>query len=165
MMFRPFLHPYPNAYPNADTRSSVCALREPGDRAMSEAWSQGSPDESHRTPLQGGEHQGLEEDRGERESRHILLGVSHSSNDPARHRSFEVRAVFDAMTRGWVARVAEQNRNEQPAVWGADLTGSERIPTFPTAAACLGNAVTMIVAMVDREADDQSGVTSPGVIA
>ena len=80
---------------------------------MSEAWSQDSPDESHRTPLQGGEHQGQEEDRGERESRHIVLGVSHSSDDPARHRNFEVRAVFDAMTRGWVARVAEQNRNEQ----------------------------------------------------
>ena len=122
---------------------------------MSEAWSQGNPDESPRTPLQGGEHRGHEKDYGARESRHILLGVSHSSNDPARHRNFEVRAVFDAMTGEWIARVAEQNRNEQRGVWGADLTDSERSPTFPTAAACLGNAVAMLVAMVDREADDQ----------
>jgi hypothetical protein len=121
---------------------------------MSEAWSQGSPDESHRTPLQGGEHRGRGEDRGERESRHLLLGISHSSGDPVRHRNFEVRAVFDAMTGGWIARVAEQNRNEQRGVWGADLTDSGRLPTFPTAAACLGNAVTMLVAMVDRDADD-----------
>jgi hypothetical protein len=122
---------------------------------MNEAWSQGSPDESHGTPLQSGEHRGHEEDRGERESRYILVGVGHSSNDPARHRTFEVRAMFDTMTWGWVAHVAEQNRNEQPGFWGADLTDSERMPTFPTAAACLGNAVTMIVAMVDREAQDQ----------
>jgi hypothetical protein len=106
-------------------------------------------------PLQGGEHRGLEEDRGERESRYILLGVSHSSDDPARHRSFEVRAVFDTMTWGWAAHVAEQNRNEQGGVWGADLTDPERMPPFPTAAACLGNAVAMIVEMVDREAHDQ----------
>jgi hypothetical protein len=116
---------------------------------MSEAWSQGSQGESHRTPLQRGEN------RGERESRHILLGVSHASGDPVRHRNFEVRAGFDAMTGEWIARVAEQNRNEQRGVWGADITDSERMPTFPTAAACLGNAVTMIVAMVDREAQDQ----------
>ena len=122
---------------------------------MNEAWSQGGPDESHRTPLQGGEHRGQEEDRGERESRHILLGVSHPSDDPGRHRNFEIRAVFDTKTWGWVARVAEQNRNEQRGVWGADLTDLERMPAFPTAAACLGNAVAIIVAIVDRETQDQ----------
>jgi hypothetical protein len=122
---------------------------------MSEAWSQGAPDESHRSPLQGGEHRVHGEARGERESRHILLGVSHPSNDPVRHRNFEVRAVFDAMTGEWIARVAEQNRNEQRGVWGAYLTDPERMPAFPTAAACLGNAVTMIVGMVDREAHDE----------
>ena len=95
---------------------------------MSEAWSQDGPYESHRTPMQGGEHQGQEEDRGERESRHIVLGVSHASDDPARHRNFEVRAVFDTRALGWVARVAEQNRNEQLGIWGADLTDSEQMP-------------------------------------
>ena len=122
---------------------------------MSEAWSQGGRDETQRTPLQGGQHRGHAEDHRARESRHILLGVSHSSGDPVRHRNFEVRAVFDAMAGGWIARIAEQNRNEQRGVWAANLTDPERMPTFPTAAVCLGNAVTMLVAMVDREADDQ----------
>jgi hypothetical protein len=118
---------------------------------MKEAWSQDSPDESHRSPLQSGEHRGIGEDRGERESQHNLLGISHSSDEPARYRNCEVRAVFDVMAGGWQARVAEQNRNEQRGVWGADLTDLEPMPAFPTAAACLGNAV----AMVNRDAHDQ----------
>jgi hypothetical protein len=99
-----------------------------------------------------GSTKGSRRDRGERESRYIVLRVSHASDDPSHHRSFQVRAVFDAMTRGWVARVAEQNRNEQRGVWGADLTDPERMPAFPTAAASLENAV----AMVDCEAHDQA---------
>jgi hypothetical protein len=54
-----------------------------------------------------------------------------------------------------VARVAEQNRNEQRGVWGADLTDPERMPAFRTAAASLENAVARIVALVNREAHDQ----------
>ncbi len=49
--------------------------------------------------------------------RHILLGVSHASNDPALHRSFEIRATYDLSTHGWVAHVAEQNLNEQRGDW------------------------------------------------
>jgi hypothetical protein len=59
------------------------------------------------------------------------------------------------MTRGWVARVAEQKRNEQRGVWVADLTDPERMPAFRTAAASLENAVARIVALVDCEAHDQ----------
>jgi hypothetical protein len=85
--------------------------------------------------------------------RHILLGVSHASNDPARHRDFEIRATFDQAAHGWVAQVAEQNRNEQPGAWAAEvLMDGIRSHVFPTAPACLGDAVTSIVALDDREA-------------
>ncbi|MGH2614763.1 MAG: hypothetical protein ACRDJC_05960, partial [Thermomicrobiales bacterium] len=84
--------------------------------------------------------------------RHILLGVSHPSDDPALHRVFEVRASFDTETRGWFARVGEQNLNEQREAWGPHLTDEGAPASFPTAAACLGDAVATIVAMVDREA-------------
>lgn len=84
--------------------------------------------------------------------RHILLGVSHASDDPALHRVFEVRASFDVATGGWQARVGEQNLNEQREDWGPHLTNEGVQPVFPTAAACLGDAVATIVAMVDRDA-------------
>ncbi|HEX2280992.1 MAG TPA: hypothetical protein VHG52_04425 [Thermomicrobiales bacterium] len=45
----------------------------------------------------------------QRQGRRILLGVSHASGDPSRHRDFAVRATFDLALGGWVARVAEQN--------------------------------------------------------
>jgi hypothetical protein len=84
--------------------------------------------------------------------RHILLGVSHASDDPALHRVFEVRASFDAEAGGWFARVGEQNLNEQREAWGPQLTNESAPLPFPTVAACLGNAVSSIIAMVDREA-------------
>jgi hypothetical protein len=86
--------------------------------------------------------------------RNILLGVSHPSNDPARHRTFEIRASFDAETGRWLARVGEQNLNEQRGAWGADLTPAQQEPGFLTAAECLGDAVTRLIARVDREAHD-----------
>ena len=64
---------------------------------------------------------GHSNDRGARRPRHILLGVSHASNDPARHRDFEIRATYDQAANGWVAQVAEQNRNEQPGAWAAEV--------------------------------------------
>ena len=86
--------------------------------------------------------------------RQISLGVSQPSDDPSRHRVFEVRAVFDAMSRGWVAHVGERDRNEQRGAWGP-LTGTDgQVRVSPTAAACLGNAVATIVAMTDRDADN-----------
>ncbi|MBA2597118.1 MAG: hypothetical protein H0V00_10895 [Chloroflexia bacterium] len=84
--------------------------------------------------------------------RHILLGVSHVSDDPALHRVFEVRASYDATTGGWLASVAEQNQNEQREDWGPRLSGDSAPSAFPTAAACLGDTVSAIVAMVDRDA-------------
>jgi hypothetical protein len=81
-----------------------------------------------------------------------LLGVSHPSDDPSRHRVFEVRATFDAAAGGWVARVGEQDRNEQCGVWGPNLAPGGEVGVFATAAACLGDAVATIVALVDRDA-------------
>jgi hypothetical protein len=86
--------------------------------------------------------------------RHILLGVSHHTNDPARHRTFEIRASYDAARGGWVARVGEQNLNEQRGAWEPSLEDADARPVFLTAAACLGDAVATIVARVDHEAND-----------
>ena len=86
--------------------------------------------------------------------RHILLGVSHASGDPARHRNFEVRAFYDEESGGWKARVSEQNLNEQRGDWGRQLANEGLASHFPTAASCLGDAVTRLIAMVDRDAHD-----------
>jgi hypothetical protein len=120
---------------------------------MTETWKQGGRDASARTSLQGGEHDEHLDNGGERHTRHILLGVSHASDDPAQHRHFEIRAVYDQAATGWVAQVAEQNRNEQPGAWTPELrTDGTKSHVFPTAAACLGDAVTTLVTLVDREA-------------
>jgi hypothetical protein len=117
---------------------------------MSEAWNRGDRDVSSRTPLHGGEHAGHSNDRGARQTRHILLGVSHASDDPARHRLFEIRATYDQAANGWVAQVAEQNCKSQPGAWSAELLiDAVWSHVFPTAATCLGDAVTSIVALVD----------------
>jgi hypothetical protein len=120
---------------------------------MSEAWNRGDRDVSSRTPLHGGEQAGPASDRGARQTRHILLGVSHASDDPARHRDFEIRATYDQAANGWVAQVAEQNRNEQPGARAAEvLMDGIRSHVFPAVATCLGDAVTSVVTLVDREA-------------
>ena len=82
--------------------------------------------------------------------RHVLLGVSHASNDPARHRTFQIRASYDVARKGWQASVGEQNLNDQRGHW-TQLLG-ESAPIFPTVAACLGHATTAIVTAFD-EAD------------
>ena len=87
--------------------------------------------------------------------RHIRLGVSHPSNDPARHRVFEVRAVFDERSGGWVAQVGEQNLNEQRGEW-SPLLPDQGWDAFPSPAECLGHAVTIIVATVDDKAGEPS---------
>jgi len=120
---------------------------------MRETWKQGGRDASARTPFHGGEHAEPDDDRGERQPRHILLGISHASDDPARHRLFEIRATYDQAATGWVAQVAEQNRNEQPGDGTPELLTDEiQSHVFPTAAACLGDAVTILITLVDREA-------------
>jgi hypothetical protein len=84
--------------------------------------------------------------------RHILLGISHPSDDPARHRTFEVRAAYDGETSTWGARVGEQNLNEQRGEWEPHRADTNGAPRFPTAAACLGDAVTRLITLVDQEA-------------
>ncbi len=86
--------------------------------------------------------------------RHILLGISHASNDPARHRTFEVGATYDVDTGEWTARVGEQNLNEQRGDWEPYRAEAEGARRFPTAAACLGDAVARLITMVDQEAQD-----------
>jgi hypothetical protein len=86
--------------------------------------------------------------------RHILLGISHPSDDPARHRTFEVHAAYAAETDEWSARVAEQNLNEQRGAWEAHRADPHGAPRFPTAAACPGEAVARLITMVDQEAQD-----------
>ncbi len=81
--------------------------------------------------------------------RHVLLGVSHASNDPARHRTFQIRATYEAERKGWQAYVGEQNLNDQRGDW-TPLLG-ETTPVFATAAACLGHATTTIVAAFDDD--------------
>ncbi len=90
----------------------------------------------------------------QQQDRHITLGVSHPSDDPSLHRVFEVRATFDASRSGWVARVGEQNLNEQRGDWGQSSPVQGQVQVFPTAATCLGHATTTIIAAVDRDAQD-----------
>jgi hypothetical protein len=87
----------------------------------------------------------------QRQDRHIFLGVSHASGDPSRHRDFAVRATFDMVLDGWVARVAEQNPNDQRDAWRPHPVPSGEGQAFPTPATCLGDAVTAIIATADQE--------------
>jgi hypothetical protein len=84
--------------------------------------------------------------------RFIRLGVGHPSSDPARHRVFDVRATYSSEAGGWVAQLGEQNVNDQFQGFGARLSNSTGVRVFETPAACLGDAVATIVAMVDSEA-------------
>jgi hypothetical protein len=63
-----------------------------------------------------------------------------------------VRASYDVASHGWIARVGEQNLNEQRGDWEPDLRDEGLTRPFPTAAACLGNAVASIIATVDADA-------------
>ncbi|MBA3416058.1 MAG: hypothetical protein H0U10_12620 [Chloroflexia bacterium] len=90
-------------------------------------------------------------DRDRDRDRHLRVGVSHPSGDPARHRTFEVRAAYRAGS-GWVAHLAEENPNDQVLAAAVSLRGPDRAAAFPTAAACLGDAVAMLVRMVDGDA-------------
>ena len=87
----------------------------------------------------------------QRQDRHILVGVSHASDDPSRHRNFVVLATFDMVLGGWVARVAEQNPDDQRSARGPHPMAPGEGQAFPTAATCLGDAVTAIVAMAGED--------------
>ena len=123
---------------------------------MTDAWERGIRDASARSPLQAGEHRGPGGNQGERRDRYISVGISHPSNDPGRHRVFEILASYDEATGGWVARVGEQNPNGQLQGWASGPRDGDQARTFPTPAACLGAAVAAVVAMVDGEAANPS---------
>ena len=128
---------------------------------MADAWRRGERDESVRSPLQGGAPPG---DRGaagdplDRRDRRLRVGVGHPSDDPARHRAFEVRATYRAAAGGWVAQIREENRNEQleEGLGGqaVDTVADGPPRAFSTPAECLGDAVAGLVALIEREADD-----------
>lgn len=80
--------------------------------------------------------------------RYVRLAISHSSNDPMQHRTFQIRAAFTAARHGWQASVSPQQHNDQYGAW-APLGEDEAV--FPTAAACLGHAATVLIASFDEE--------------
>jgi hypothetical protein len=93
---------------------------------------------------------------GERASdsdRHILVGVSQPRDDPSQHRAFTLRARFDRRAGGWVAQLGEQNHNDQIEGWTAVMNAETdaQLRIFPTAAACLGAAVTRLIELVDQD--------------
>jgi hypothetical protein len=110
-----------------------------------------------RPPDGGGKRNGTGEGapgNGPRD-RHLRVGVSHPSGDPARHRTFEVRAALREDS-GWVAHLTEDDPNDQPLADAVSLHGADRPEAFPTAAACLGDAVAMLVRMVDGDAAEEA---------
>ena len=124
---------------------------------MPHAWRRGAADASYRSPLQGGESRGRDDASGERRDRHIRVGISHPSGDPARHRVFAIRATFDATVGGWIARIGEENANAQLAEWEPQHDdGGPRVVSSP--AACLGDAVTALIDLVDRDVGAGSGL-------
>jgi hypothetical protein len=86
--------------------------------------------------------------------RHILVGVSQPTDDPSQHRAFALRARYDADAGGWVARLGEQNHNDQIDGWEPAADAHAMPLVFPTAAACLGAAVTRLIELADRDAAD-----------
>lgn len=85
-----------------------------------------------------------------RPDRHIMVAISHASNDPARHRTFQIRASFDMDRNGWRAHVSLQDHNDQSGEWA--LLPGVQDPLYATAAACLGHAVTELISAFDAEA-------------
>src|SRR5688500_7132247 len=103
---------------------------------MTDAPRRGGRDESDRSPPHG----------GERADRSLRVGDGHPSGAPTRPRVFEVRASYDEAAGGWVAQVGELNRNDQLDGWGPEATDGGHPRAFPTPAACLGDAVAVLVA-------------------
>ena len=81
--------------------------------------------------------------------RHVSVAISHASNDPSRHRAFKIRASFNAERDGWQAFVSPHHHNEQYGEWSLLLGVNGR--HFPTPAACLGYAASVLIAAFDGE--------------
>lgn len=84
-----------------------------------------------------------------RPDRHVSVAISHESNDPGRHRTFKIRASFDAERSGWQAFVSPHHHNEQYGEWSLLLGLDGRL--FATSAACLSHAATVLIAAFDGE--------------
>jgi hypothetical protein len=85
-----------------------------------------------------------------RPDRHVTVAISHASNDPGRHRTFKIRASFDADRDGWQAFVSPHHHNEQYGEWSLLLGLNGQL--FATPAACLGHAASVLIAAFDDEA-------------
>jgi hypothetical protein len=85
-----------------------------------------------------------------RPDRHVTVAISHASNDPGRHRTFKIRASFDAERNGWQAFVSPHHHNEQYGEWSLLLGLNGQL--FATPAACLGHAASVLIAAFDDEA-------------
>jgi hypothetical protein len=81
--------------------------------------------------------------------RHVTVAISHASNDPGRHRAFQIRASFDAEREGWQAYISSQNNNDQYGEWSSLLGVHDQV--FPTPADCLGHATTVLITAFDNE--------------
>jgi hypothetical protein len=77
------------------------------------------------------------------------VAISHASNDPGRHRTFKIRASFDADRGGWQAFVSPHHHNEQYGEWSLLLGLNGQL--FATPAACLGHAASVLIAAFDGE--------------
>jgi hypothetical protein len=84
-----------------------------------------------------------------RPDRHVSVAISHVSNDPSRHRTFKIRASFDAKRNGWQAFVSPHHHNEQYGEWSLLLGLNGQL--FATPAACLGHAASVLIAAFDGE--------------
>ncbi len=84
-----------------------------------------------------------------RPDRHVTIAISHASNDPARHRTFKIRASFDAERDGWQAFVSPHHHNERYGEWSLLLGVNGQV--FATPAACLGHAASVLIAAFDGE--------------
>jgi hypothetical protein len=82
--------------------------------------------------------------------RHV--GIRQPTDDPSHHHVSTVRERDDPAAGGWVARVGEQTHNDQFAGWDPESTADRARAVYPSAAACLGAAVTRLIAAVDRVA-------------
>jgi hypothetical protein len=84
--------------------------------------------------------------------RHIQVGISQPTDDPTQHHVYTVRARYDAVAGGWVARVGEQTQNDQFDGWDPESAADRARAVFPSAAVCLGAAVTRLIEAVDQAA-------------
>jgi hypothetical protein len=82
--------------------------------------------------------------------RHIQVGISQSTDDPTQHHTYTVRARYHPAPGGWVARAGAQTHNDQFAGWDPESAADRARAVFPSAAACLGAAVTCLIEAVDR---------------